>query len=81
MSTRQSEIPALREALAQGEREARERTATQTALQSKIAARQEKLTAAWQVGQAAIVALRAETGSQKNPTSNAGIMRFLPPSF
>jgi hypothetical protein len=80
MSTRQSEIPALREALAQGEREARERTATQTALQSKIAARQEKLTAAWQVGQAAIVALRAETGSQKNPTSNAGIMRFLPPS-
>ena len=59
----QAEIATLRGRLAQAEGEARERAATTAALQAEIATLQDTLTAAREVGKAAIAAFRINTAA------------------
>jgi hypothetical protein len=77
----QSEIVALRAGLGQAEREAQERAVATEAMQSEIVALQGTLTAARQVGKAAIAAFRIETAAPTKPDRPLGrrqsIMRFF----
>jgi hypothetical protein len=77
----EAEARALRARLAQAEGEARERAATTAALQAEIETLQGTLTAARQVGKAAIAAFRIETAVPTKPVVPRGwrqaIMRFL----
>jgi DNA repair exonuclease SbcCD ATPase subunit len=77
----EAEARALRGTLARTEGEARERAATTAALQAEIDTLQETLTAARQVGKAAIAAFRIETAAPAKPVVPRGwrqaIMRFL----
>jgi hypothetical protein len=77
----QSEIAVLRERLARAECEARERATAAATLQAEIDTLQGTLTAARQVGKAAIAAFRIETAAPKKPDVPRGwrkaIMRFF----
>jgi hypothetical protein len=77
----QAEITALRERLGQAGREAQHRAATLSGLQAEIAALQGALTAARQVGRAAIAACRIDSAAPMKPDEPRGwrwaVMRFF----
>src|SRR5262249_55921522 len=82
----QREVRALRTRLAQAEREATERRTTAAALQAEIATLQGTLTAAREVGRAAIAAFRLDVAApvtHERPGGwRRGIMRFfVAPNF
>jgi len=77
----QGEIAGLRATAAKAEREAQERAATVAALQAEIGGLQEALTAARQVGKAAIAAFRSETAAPAKSDEPRGwrsaVLRFF----
>ena len=77
----QGEIAGLRATAAKAEREAQERAATVAALQAEIGGLQEALTAARQVGRAAIAAFRIDSAAPMKPDEPRGwrwaAMRFF----
>ena len=76
-----AEVVTLRDARAKEERASQERTASEAALQAEIVTLQGALTAARQVGKAAIAAFRIETAAPTAPYGPSrlrrGIMRFF----
>jgi SWI/SNF-related matrix-associated actin-dependent regulator 1 of chromatin subfamily A len=85
--TLEAEFGALQEKVAQAEREATERRTTTAALEAQIAALQDTLTAAREVGKAALAAFRLDIAAPVKPDRQGGwrrgIMRFFgaQPSF